>query len=72
MSNKPPLRIHRIVTERVTIDLDQDELELAIAQWLMDRHAGVFGGVSFNFDWSDNRPDDAICHVYGERIVRDV
>lgn len=44
--------IDRTVTERVTIDLDQADIELAIAGWLSYSYADAFRGVDFKFDWN--------------------
>jgi hypothetical protein len=48
----PQPTIQRTITELATIELDQDNLELAIAFWLMNTYPEAFRGVSFiKFDW---------------------
>lgn len=71
MSDKLP-SIERTTTERITIELQKDELELAIALWLMD-NTEAFRGVEFKFDWYCN---DSLPYVtvvghrsIGERIA---
>jgi hypothetical protein len=58
--------IHRTITELATIELDQDDLELAIAFWLMNTHPEAFRGTTFKFDW--NIGQIARVTVSGERV----
>jgi hypothetical protein len=62
----PEPTIQRTITELVTIELDQDDLEIAIAFWLISTHLEAFRGVSFKFDWNIGRI--ARVTVSGERV----